>query len=737
MEDRLRARIADAGAFGKALAGKAGAVLGRQPFLSRVQTGQASQRVEVVGSGDIRLVLDEAFDEGPDLIVRGLAWQPTGCQGSLEITCRSEGQVDAPVTVTIIGRRPKHADEGAPAGEWPVRFSIRTAADVTSLSIEVRLTDDPAMLGSCAVSENDLADLMKVGMRKVTNAMGDDGYQDWFFARRATPALLDAQRKATFKERPLFSIVVPLFHTPRDYFMEMVDSVRAQSYGDWELLLVNASPDDADLRASVQQAQASDSRIRVIELQGNLGIAQNTNQGIAAATGDFVAFLDHDDVLEPDALFEYARAVNADPGVDVLYCDEDKLQDGRFITPYFKPGLNIDLLRSHNYITHFLCVRKTVIDAVERSDSRHDGAQDHDLTLKAWEVTRGFVRVPRVLYHWRVTESSTAVVGQGTDDAKPYATDAGRIAIVEHLGRLGLSADVEPTQWRYTHRVSYRVSGEPLVSVVIPDADDAEALDACMDALVGSTSYGNFEVMAFVSGNALRAQAGRFDAIVRKHACVRVVRRAGSSGFAAAVNAAAECTSGDYLVLMSADVRVTSADWLRLMLGLCQRKDVGAVGAKLFYPDGFIRSAGLVVTGDGKAAWNAYRGLPGSNIGYYLEAMLTRDCLGAPFAFLMTPRSVFEALGGFSEELLSGLAAFDYCLKACDAGLLVVYEPGAQALWSEREPKGDAVAGGFDARVQRYREESFLKYRWSDVYVKGDPYYNPNLESRFCLLKKA
>ena len=322
------------------------------------------------------------------------------------------------------------------------------------------------------------------------NAQVDPNYPAWFENHKAGIDVLAKQTDTYFEYRPEFSIIVPLFKTPEQFFTDMVDSVKHQSYGRRVLVLVNASLEDARLAELVADARKSDKRIKAVTLTENNGISENTNAGIAVAAGDFISFFDHDDVLEPDILFEYAKAINENPSTDVLYCDEDKLMlDGELAQPLFKPCFNIDLLRDNNYICHMLTVRKSLLDTLEPNTREYDGAQDHNLALRAAEKARHIHHVSKVLYHWRISETSTAA----DTGSKPYATQAGIRSVQEHLDRMGIPAKVSQSRRPFTYRIDYAVpSDNPLVSIIIPNKDHHRVLDTCVQSILNLSTYRNF-----------------------------------------------------------------------------------------------------------------------------------------------------------------------------------------------------------------------------------------------------
>lgn len=535
-------------------------------------------------------------------------------------------------------------------------------------------------------------------------------------------AALDAQ-DFDFNDGVLFSVVVPLFHTPARLFDEMISSVLSQFYVNWELILVNASPDDEVLRERI--ASLADNRIRIIELDGNQGIADNTNAGIDVARGDYIALLDHDDVLDQFALYRYAKQVEEHPDIDVLYCDEDFLNEqGEYIAPHFKSDFNLDLLRCHNYITHFLAVRSSYAKAL-RLDHNFDGAQDYDFVLRLSEVTQKIVHIPEVLYHWRISDTSTAK----SSDNKGYAHDAGLRALKSHIERCGIDAAVKSTSSPCYYNVDYSVSGCPLVSIIIPTKDNVEVLKRCVESIQQKTSYANFEIILVENNSENEATFSFYDELKARYSNIEiVVYEPKGFNFSAINNFGVDrAARGDYLIFLNNDTEVISSDWIETMLSVCQRDDVGAVGAKLLFPDDTVQHAGVVMMKCGNVndlggPIHVFSHIDRDDPGYMRRAILRQDVSAVTGACLMTPRAIFDLLGGFNEDLAVAFNDVDYCLRVRDLNALVVYEPNALLYHYESVTRGYES----DEKLSRFlREQSRLRLLWSDYYTQGDPYHGP------------
>lgn len=554
-----------------------------------------------------------------------------------------------------------------------------------------------------------------------------NGYQDWFDVfQRLSARDAQVQRARTFREQLLFSVVVPLFRTPLAYLRDMVDSVLSQTYGNFELLLVNASPEDEALAQAVDAYAQADDRIRPIALPQNLGITQNTLAGIAQATGDFVCFLDHDDVIEPDLLWCYMDGIERYPTTDLLYCDEDKLLDGRLIAPTLKGDWNLDLLRSQNYVCHMLTVRKDIVDELPADAASCEGTFDHYLTLFASESARNIYHARKVLYHWRIHAQSTASGGE----AKSYTTASGVRAIQAHLDRCGIAATVSPrSDVPNTYRVDYAVEGEPLVSIVIPNKDMVPILSRCIDSIRTKSTYGNYEIVVVENNSTDPATFAYYDEVEAATAAaagvVRVLRQPsdGTFNFALSSNYGAEYARGEYLVFLNNDTEVITPDWIERMLGQCQRADVGCVGAKLLYPDGLIQHAGVVVHKG--VMEHIGKKLDRASCEYLNSLQVTQDLSAVTAACMMMRRSTFERVGRFDELLANDFNDTDLCLRLRDAGLLVVYEPLVELLHYESISRGEHET---DFKMRQYSHAlGVMMQRWPKNLGAGDPYWNPNL----------
>ena len=546
-------------------------------------------------------------------------------------------------------------------------------------------------------------------------------YGPWYEAYRPDEETLEKQRKRKFPDGPLISIVVPAYLTPERFLRQMLDSLLAQTYENWELCLANGSPEDPDMQTVLKSYAEMDRRIRYQDLKENLGIAENTNAAFAMAKGDFIALLDHDDLLAPNALYEIAAALEEHPEADVIYTDEDKVTTdlSEHFQPHLKPDFNLDLLRSNNYICHFLVVRRSVVQTVGGFRREFDGAQDYDFIFRCVEQAREVVHVPEILYHWRTHKSSTA----DNPASKMYAFEAGKRAIEAHLKRQGVEGTVSHTKDLGFYQVEYPVQGTPLVSVLIPNKDQKDTLKQCLDSVFSKTTYCNYEVI-IIENNSQEKETWEYYEELKKRDNVKIVIWESGFNYSAINNFGEKSASGEYLLFLNNDVEVINPHWIEEMLGNCQRKEVGIVGAKLYYPDDTIQHAGTII-GIGGIAGHAFLNMPRSRSGYLHKASLQMNLSAVTAACMMMKRTVFESLGGFEEALTVAFNDVDLCLRCVRAGYLVVYNPKVELYHYESKSRGSEDS---EDKVRRFQQEmEFMRTRWIDLLKQGDPYYNKNL----------
>ena len=535
-------------------------------------------------------------------------------------------------------------------------------------------------------------------------------YQDWFEQHRATPEQLTVMRNETrkFAHQPLISVITPVFNTPVQWLEEAVQSVLGQAYEDWELILVDDNSSDEALREYLPVLASRDSRIKVFKLEGSRGISAALNRGIEHAHGEWIGFLDHDDLLEPDALFQTAKLLQQIPDADLIYSDEDKLTEAGFDAPLFKPDWSPDFFLSCNYLCHFITVRRELVLRVGGFRSEFDSAQDYDLLFRVIEQTDRIHHIPRVLYHWRRSGSSSAI----SPWQKPGQLEAARRAIDEHLQRKGIRGHVA-IDWRtHAYWVRRELTEAKKISIIIPAGDRIEMLSRCIESITTKTNYPNYELVVVGQDNQSEEARSYFNR--SKH---RLLHYDGPFKNSAIKNFAVEQTKSPWLLFLDNDLKVIDGEWLSAMAEHIQRPEVGAVGARLLWPNDTVQHAGIVL-GVGGVVEHAFRGFPAEDPGVFKQLQVTRNYSCVTGACLLTRRDVFIEVGGFDEERLPmAFNDVDLCLKMRRAGYLIVYTPFAKLYRHES-------AG--HPRLAEPREAGFMRERWPEL-LQRDPYYNPNL----------
>ena len=569
-------------------------------------------------------------------------------------------------------------------------------------------------------------------------------YGGWIRFNEVRDSELKKQAKKQFKVSPKISVIVPMYKTKERFFKDLVNCMINQTYSNWELCLADGSPEKNE---NYKKYYEKDERIKYKFLGENKGIAGNTNVAIEMATGDYIALLDHDDVLSDYALFEVVRCINKNPNVEFMYSDEDKI-DGRNnrYDAYFKPDFAPDTLRCQNYICHFSIFKKELMDKLNGFRDGCDGAQDYDIFLRMSEITKpeNIKHIPKILYHWRVHRESTAKLNS---NAKNYAFEAGKKVISDHLERIGLEGEVSEGCLDGIYRVDYKVKGNPKVSIIIPNKDGKDILKVCVDSVLEKTTYSNYEIIV-VENNSTTDEIYEYYKEIIKNEKVRVVnyntgreilnddecsleftnnnRVEVKPGFnySAIINFGVRNATGEYSIQLNNDTELITPNWLELMLGFCQREDVGAVGVKLYFPDETIQHAGIVV-GLGGIAGNRFKSIPKDGHGYFARESMIENLSAVTGACLMAKTRIYEETGWMNEDLAVAFNDVDFCLKIREKGYLIVYTPFVEFWHYESKSRGQEDS---PEKIKRFQGEiSTFEKRWVDFLEKGDPYYNLNL----------
>lgn len=550
--------------------------------------------------------------------------------------------------------------------------------------------------------------------------MNELKYRAWIRDNEPAPGQLLRYRADSkgFSYRPKISIIMPAYNPVAAWLKAAIESVEGQAYENWELCIADASTDEK-IKALLRHYSEKDARIRVAFLGKNEGIAENSNQALRMAEGEYVGFLDHDDELSPDALYEVARLLQESPEADLIYSDEDKIDvNNRRHEPFFKPDWSPDLMLSCMYTCHLSVYRKSILDEIGGFRRGFEGSQDYDLALRFIERARSIRHIPRILYHWRTAQGSTSI----SIDSKRYAEEAAKKALCDYMSRNGIQGEVLSGLWPGSYHVKRALLNTPLVSVAIPARDSPVMLRRCIESIVGKTTYPSFEVLV-VSNDSVDRRTRDYFRELKAVSRVRVLDYCGGPNFSAINNYAARYSRGDVLLFLDDDAEVVTSGWVDAMLEHAQRAEVGAVGCKLLYPDRTVQHAGMILgVGGGRAearvACHSPQSSPHTYNGYMGRENLILNLSAVSASCMMIRRRAFEEAGGFNERLRV-FSDVDLCLRLRQKGYLIVYTPYA-VLCRHRPRKNKGVG-------QLKNEIAYMREKWGKVIDAGDPYYNPNL----------
>ncbi len=562
------------------------------------------------------------------------------------------------------------------------------------------------------------------------------------------------ERDTVFPRMVKISILVPLWNNPKEFQIEMLDSVMNQTYQNWELCLADGSDADHGYIGEICREYAARARGRIVykHLGKNDGIAGNTNACLAMATGEYIGLLDQDDLLHPSVLYEYVKAIN-ERNADYLYCDETTFKSGdinRMLTMHFKPDYAPDNLRANNYICHFSVFSRKLLDGTELFRKKYDGSQDHDMILRLTDNAGKVVHVPRLMYYWR-SHSGSVASGIG---AKPYATQAARGAVAEHLRKHGYDHfKIESTRaFETIFRIRYQIIGSPKISIVIANKDHADDLRRCVSSIREKSTYDNYEII-IVENNSTSGEIREYYSGLLGYDYGQAVQGSGESNvpqnceaagllrsedgrigivtyrggfnYSAVNNLGVRHASGEYILLLNNDTEVITVTWMEELLMYAQRRDVGAVGAKLYYPDKTIQHAGVVIgLGAHRTAGHVHYKQHRQNLGYMGRLCYAQDMTAVTGACLMVKKSLYLEAGGLDESFAVSLNDVDFCLKLREKGLLNVFTPFAELFHYESASRGSDVQGENASRYDR--ESEVFREKWKEALAAGDPYFNPN-----------
>lgn len=570
------------------------------------------------------------------------------------------------------------------------------------------------------------ATLKDFGIEGVVNQLKAKMHEEFFYRQvkyiYKTPQMTDVIKTelSSFAYKPLISIVMPVYNVDPKWLDLAIKSIKKQWYDNWELCIADDKSTNQDTIGYLRKLNHP--KIKVKFLDKNLNISGASNEALDLAIGDYIALMDNDDEITPDAFYEVVKAIN-DTGAEFIYSDEDKLEmNGDHSDPHYKPDYSVDMMFSQNYICHLTCIKTSLAKAVDGFHIGFEGSQDHDLFLRVLEKTDKVYHIQKVLYHWRKIPGSTA----HNMDEKSYAWEAGRKAVEEALKRRGINGRAMLGYWPGSYIARRDIVGNPLVSIIIPFKDKPELLKMCMESILQKTSYNNFEVIG-ISNNSI--DPSTFD-LMEYYASldqrVRFYEYNVPFNYSRINNyAAMELSKGEHIVLLNNDIEIITTDWIEVMLEHSQREGVGAVGARLYYPNDTIQHAGVFV-GVGGIANHSHRHVSRFEHGYFSKPYMIQNLSAVTAACMMVKKELYLELGGLNEKQLP--VAFndvDFCLRLREKGFLNVYTPLCEAYHHESVTRGYDYAG--EAKKRLDTESEYMESRHAEILKNGDPYYNPNL----------
>ncbi len=562
---------------------------------------------------------------------------------------------------------------------------------------------------------------MEIINKKIQNGIVITPYEIWMSKNDPTKEELEKQRKHKFKNNPKISVLVPMYNTPINFFEELVDSLINQTYFNWELCLIDGSPNK---NKEIDNISKKDERIKYKYTGKNLGISDNTNEALKISKGDYIALLDHDDLLPPNSLFEIVKTINKNPEVEFIYTDEDKITtiDKPRFNPYFKPDFAIDTLRANNYICHFSVFKKDLMTKLKGERSKYDGSQDHDLVLRMSEKTNKIIHIPKVLYHWRVHEDSTAKSG---GKAKPYAFEVGIKVIEDHLKRVGLEGKVSHGVTRGTYKIDYKVIGNPKVTILIPNKDETKTLKKCINSILKLTTYKNYEIV-IIENNSKEEKTFDYYKEIEKNKKIKIIYFPEKEfNYSKIINYGVKNTDGEYIVQLNNNMQLLTPDWIEKMLGMTQREDVGAVGVKTYYPDGTIQHAGIII-GLQNSVGYIFKGLHKNAHGYFAKESEIQNLSAVAKYCMMAKRKTYEEVGYMNPDFAIDFNDVDFSLNIIKSGKLIIYNPFVEFInYATKELKDSKE------KQNRYNiERELFNEKWGEYIKKGDPYFNPNFDNK-------
>ena len=545
------------------------------------------------------------------------------------------------------------------------------------------------------------------------NPFDIEEYNEWIVKHE----IHDEVKKLDYN--PKISIIVPVYNAPINYLEECIDSVIDQNYENWELCIADDKSTDPEVKKTLEKYKKKDKRIKVVYRKENGNISKATNSAFDIATGEYIALLDNDDVLTKDALYEVAKVINKDKTTDFIYTDEDKLNpEGRRCDPYFKADFSPDTLLSNNYICHLTVFKKSLLDEVGGERSEYDGAQDYDLFLRLTEKAKKIVHIPRILYHWRIIPGSTSE----NISAKPKAVDAGKRAIEAALKRRKIKGTVDSSNNDGTYIVSYEIKNNPKISIIIPTRDYADTLETCLKSIYKKSTYKNYEIIIVDNNSQEQETFDLFEKYKKAHKNFKVLRLECEFNYSYINNEAVKQATGDYILLLNNDTEVITEDWLEKMVMYASRPHIGAVGAKLLYPDNTIQHGGMIIGINGVAS-HAYINMPRTYGGQFGRLKAPFNYGGVTAACLMVEKKKYNEVGGLEEELQVNFNDVDFNMKLTKKGYYNVFLPQVELYHYESKSRGLDISK--EKRQRTQNETAYMLNKWGKELTQ-DKFYNIN-----------
>lgn len=561
--------------------------------------------------------------------------------------------------------------------------------------------------------------------RRLINKKRYDDYIEWFDKHKATEEQLDRQRKISkdFKYRPLISILLPTYNTNPTYLRSCIDSVLSQSYDNWELCISDDNSTSEQTKDVIKEYVEKYDNVIVTFRKENGHISKSSNTALSMAKGDYISLLDHDDILPPNALFEVVNAINKNPEVDLIYTDEDKIDhEGNHIEPFFKPDWSPDFMNSCNMITHFATMKANIIRGVNGFTVGTHGAQDWDLFLKITAKTNNIYHIPKILYHWRKSETSTAM----NADSKPYAyinqKNVLRSSVRQRKENAYIDSHVALGFWRK----KYVIPTNPLVSIIIPTKNNFKYIKKCIESIIENTTYPYFEIIIVDTGSTDSQVNNFYGKLINDNENIQIVKYKKKFNFSDACNYGADNSNGEYLLFLNNDTEVITHDWIQSLLEHAQRPEVGMVGPKLIFEDKTIQHAGIVLSERDIAFHPFYGQDERVDIFTYIYTANIRNVSAVTAACSMVSRKKFDEAGGFDPKLRVTYNDVDLNLKLRKKGYYNLYTPYAELFHYESKSVGRINTSERDS-TELQEAQNEMRKRWGN-YLKRDPFYNDNFE---------